>query len=95
MCDEKKDKRLAYVKWPDEKITVELICLGKNGCGFHLNNEFFRKTIEYDNPFGTDMATEDSQGNEVRMSLLSRETPRWLENDTIKVEQEAEHHYKK
>ncbi|MFA0526364.1 hypothetical protein AB4517_22715 [Vibrio sp. 10N.222.52.C3] len=51
------DKRLAYLKWPDGKITVELICLGKNGCGFHLNNEFFRKSMEYDNPFSTDMGT--------------------------------------
>lgn len=87
------EKRLAYVKWPSGKVTVELISLGKNGCGFHLNNEFFSKSIQYNPLFGSDIGTEDSNGNKVLMSLFSREAPRWLDNDTLEISREAEHHY--
>ncbi|MEZ8292398.1 hypothetical protein AB6D11_00945 [Vibrio splendidus] len=88
------EKQLAYVKRRDDIVTIELISLGKNGCGFHLNNEFFKRSMRHDLPFRHDMGAVDSNNNEVRMSLLSRPAPRWIDNGAIEVALEAQPHYR-
>lgn len=87
-------ERLAYIKWPDGQVRIELIVLAKKGTGFHLKGEFWKRVEWLFMPY--DDGHINSNQEVIRMSLLKPHfTPNWVDKNTIEVSQGAESKYRK